>query len=303
MTLTPRQEGARPVRDSLTSPRVGQFYLDVSTHRLHCLNEAARQLRAEGLPLTPDDPALRHLRTLDDDPVPGDHLPPAVAAREGRPAEEEFLLLRPGQSARHLHWSAAPLKDAAGRVTAVMASVSYGPPPPDWEALAGLAHDLRTPLQAVGLLLAVLGHGALTEAQRREAVERLGSAAERAQQIGKDLLEWCRTLGVQGRPLQPTWFALEPFLREMLAEQQPEAGRKGLTLGGELGPVLGWQVFMDRGRLGRVLANLLANAVRYTPAGGQVRLTAAWEDRAGERFLALGVADTGTGISPEEQES
>ena len=49
--------------------------------------------------------------------------------------------------------------------------------------------------------------------------------------------------------------------------------------------------------------NLLVNAIRYTPAGGQILLSAAWEEQGGERFLALGVADTGVGIAPEEQES
>jgi signal transduction histidine kinase len=51
------------------------------------------------------------------------------------------------------------------------------------------------------------------------------------------------------------------------------------------------------------MMNLLVNAIRYTPQDGHVALTASWQGQAGERALVLGVADTGTGISPEEQDS
>src|SRR5439155_4513696 len=57
-----------------------------------------------------------------------------------------------------------------------------------------------------------------------------------------------------------------------------------------------------RVRLGRLLANLLVNAVRYTHSG-QVAFTAAWREEPGERALVLSVLDTGAGISQEEQES
>jgi hypothetical protein len=303
MTSASPEEVARPVRDPLTSTRIGLFHFDVPSRRLLCLNEAAQQLHNDGLPLAPEDAPPLALRTLEGNAVSAAHLPSTIAAREGRPAEAEFLLVRPGLPARYLHWSTAPLHDAAGRVAAVLISITDSPPPPDWEALAGLAHDLRTPLHSVGLLLGLLGQQAVDEAQRAETLRLLRSAAERARQVGQDLLEWCRAAGARGRPVQPAWFPLEPVLHEMLAEQRLDAERKGLTLTGELTSVLGWQVHTDRVRLGRVLANLLANAIRYTPAGGRVVLKASWENRIDERFLVLEVVDTGAGVSAEERES
>jgi signal transduction histidine kinase len=62
------------------------------------------------------------------------------------------------------------------------------------------------------------------------------------------------------------------------------------------------EILADRVRLGRLLANLLVNAVRYTPAG-QVVLSAEWREGAEGKALAVGVVDTGPGISTEEQES
>ena len=66
----------------------------------------------------------------------------------------------------------------------------------------------------------------------------------------------------------------------------------------------GWEVHTDGTRLGRLLANLLANAVHYTQSGG-VELKASWRDDEGgkRQGLALVVSDTGPGISQEEQES
>ena len=59
----------------------------------------------------------------------------------------------------------------------------------DWQLLAGLAHDLRSPLQALRLLVTVLeGSGPLTEAQR-SVLERVRTSAERAVAIGLDVLD------------------------------------------------------------------------------------------------------------------
>jgi signal transduction histidine kinase len=106
-----------------------------------------------------------------------------------------------------------------------------------------------------------------------------------------------------GRCVEAAWFALEPFLDELVQEQLGLAERKGVALRGDLGGAKGWDVYTDRVRLGRALANLLSNAIRYTAAGGQVTLAAAWRGEGDERALALEVTDTGAGISPEEQES
>ena len=75
----------------------------------------------------------------------------------------------------------------------------------------------------------------------------------------------------------------------------------GLT---DLTAAQGLQAYTDRAGLQRLLANLLANAVRYTSVG-QVRFSASWRfDAAGKReALTLAVADTGAGILPEDQES
>jgi hypothetical protein len=294
---------ATPLPEALASLLIGHLYWDIPAGRLYRLNEAARKLHEQGVPFLGSEPGVGLLRTAEGQLVRVEDMPLPTALREGRPADASLVFIRPGRSPWYLSWSATPLRDANGRVTGVMATVCRTPPAPDWHTLAGLAHDLRTPLQTIRLVLTVLGQRSLTPTQQAEMIERIRSASERALQIGGDLLDWCRVPGRSGRRAEFIWEPLEPFLAGLLQERIPAAAVKGLALGSALAEVREWQIYTDPIRLGRVIANLLVNAVRYTPAGGRVTLTTTWEGQAGDRVLVIGVRDTGVGISAEEQES
>jgi hypothetical protein len=304
MTAYPtRDNGATAAPVPTLSWRVGHVFLDVPGRRLYLLNDTARQLRAEGLLGHGDEPSVDHLLTPTGEPAHAADLPLAIASREGRHAEATFLVANPEQPACHLFWSASPLKDDAGQVRSVLATVCCGPPAADWHTLAGLAHDLRTPLQTLSFGLLMLERRPATLAQQQDTLERMRAAAERALQIAADLLDWCRDAGHSVRRPEQVWVALAPLLTGLVEEQQPEARRKALKLGTALEQAAGWQICTDRVRLGRIVVNLLVNAIRYTPPGGAVTLNATWREDPGERVLVLGVADTGAGITPEEQES
>lgn len=81
------------------------------------------------------------------------------------------------------------------------------------------------------------------------------------------------------------------------AEAYREAyAAKGVALNIDVDETAG-NVAADRQRMGQVLGNLLSNALRHTPAGGQVTLSA---NRQGPGRVAIRVTDTGDGISPEQ---
>jgi len=284
-----------------TLVRVGHLYLDVSRKLLHFLNPTARQLREEGLPMTSFDPECQQLFIPQGQAASAADLPLMQASREGRPVEATFFLPRSGGPPWLVTWTAVPLRDAGGRIIGVLGSVTCGPPEPDWQGLAELAHDLGTPLHALGLLCAVLDKLPAGEEAQRVLGAIRGTAA-RALDISRQLLDCCR--GPAPRKVAPHhgWFVLEPFLAELAEEQTPGATRKGLVLRADFTAVRGWEIRIARVSLSRVLANLLVNAVRYT-GQGQVDFTASWREAGGGRLLALSVIDTGAGISEEEKAS
>jgi signal transduction histidine kinase len=298
-----RRGGAAGTQRPATGPQAGHLYLDVRQRLLYCLNETARDLVREGVPFLRDQLGRLPLQTLTGEPVTPDDLPLHRVWQQGTPCEATFVLARPGAAPQHLTWSAAPLSDADG-LRGVVASVTAGPPEPDWEELAGLAHDLRTPLQALRLLVPMLESTPLLHPEARAVLERIRTATDRALSIGMDLLGWARGPTVGPHRIDRAWFPLTPFLTELANEQLPPARRKGIDLTLDLAAADGLEVHTDKVRLGRLLANLLANAVRYTSAG-RVLFSATWrEDEAGQReALSLAVVDTGAGLSAEEQES
>jgi signal transduction histidine kinase len=302
-TRRERSPGARPAP---TAPaRVGHVYLDVRRKILHCLNETARELAQEGVPLTSADLARKPLRTLTGASVASADMPLLRAWREKASREAVFLMPTEGGSdapATRLEWHAAPLSDGKGEVIGVMGTLRVVAPEPDRLQLAGLAHDLRTPLQALRLLAPLLENTVVLDPASQELLGRVRSASDRAMAIGMDLLEWCRGPMQTGRQVTRDWFALAPFSAALAAEQSPAAQRKAISLHTDFEAAAGVEVFSDKVRLGRLLANLLSNAVRYT-ASGEVRFKASWREDGGRRALALSVLDTGAGIPQEDQES
>jgi signal transduction histidine kinase len=299
-----RRKPGTETRGPISSARVGHFYLDVRRRLLHGLNDTARQFLKEGVPIAAEDLAQQPLHTLCGDPVTANDLPLVRAWREGTPQSATFVLPRPGGAVHHLNWNAAPLRDADEEVVAVVGTLSIAAPEPDWQALGGLAHDLRTPLQALKLLVPLAEGVDGLPADARDLLQRIRSSADRALAIGDELLQWCRSPTQGPAPVTRSWFDLASLLEGLAVEQFSGARRKGIELTTDLAAAGGLEVHSDPVRLGRLLSNLLTNAIRYTSAG-QVLFKAAFREAptGNGKTLVLSVVDTGPGISQEEQES
>jgi signal transduction histidine kinase len=298
-----RREGAAGTRKTASTPRTGLLFLNTRKRRLYCLNEIARQYVAEGVPVNAADLQRQPLLTIEGEAVTGDDLPLVRAWRDNEAREVTFVLHRTNGPVQHVHWTAAPLCDEEDTVVGVTASLTVSMPEPDWQVMAGLAHDLRTPLQALRLLVPLLEETALPH-EARELSERIRSAVERGMSVGLDLLEWCRGPTQNGRRVANAWFPLGPFLRGIAAEHRAGAESKNIRMHVDFHAVDGWEICSDAVRLGRLLANLVTNAIRYTSAG-RVQFTAVWRSPSDSLppALVLRVIDTGVGISVEDQES
>lgn len=155
---------------------------------------------------------------------------------------------------------------------------------------AAASHDLRQPLQAMGLYLSVLKPEAPIDAS---TLERLHQCVGSMDWLLENLLELSRLDEGQLMPA-PRALALQPLLDRMAAQYEAQARQKQLQL--RVHSTRAW-VRSDPLLLERALSNLLVNAIRYTERGG-VLLGAR---RRGD-VLRLCVIDTGIGIAPQAQE-
>jgi hypothetical protein len=310
MASTPNPDDMGTSAAAGQSVRVGQVYLDVQRQLLHCLNAAAQQLLKEGVPLTSSDLARQPLRTPEGKEVTKDDMPLLRAWREENPVEAVFLLPRDPAPPLQLRWSASPVRGKGGKLAGILGTIVASPPEPDYPVLAGLSHDLRTPLQSLGLLVELAEGATEDPTELKEVLARIRASAERAMGIAQNLLDWCRGPVRRSRQAERDWVLLEPFLNTLASEQTVAARHKSLALVTNVAATRGWEAHTEKVRLGRLLSNLLVNAIRYTTTG-QVEFTASWrEDRniptggsEASRKLALSIVDTGAGIPLEEQES
>jgi signal transduction histidine kinase/CheY-like chemotaxis protein len=160
------------------------------------------------------------------------------------------------------------------------------------EFLATLSHELRTPLHAILGWTTLLRLPGLAEEKRRQGVDVIERNARAQSRLIDDLLDMNRiasgklTLDIQRHDLRTV---VEDAVRSM----RPQFDAKGVRLRAAPGdaPCV---VNGDAARLAQVVGNLLSNAAKFTPAGGQVEVALT---RDGES-ARVAVRDTGEGIEP-----
>jgi signal transduction histidine kinase len=160
--------------------------------------------------------------------------------------------------------------------------------------LATMSHELRTPLSAViGYSEALMGQP--EPDQVAEFADAVHQAGRQLLGLIDDILDVARA-GGPDQAMGRTPVDVAALARSLATAHQDAAAEAGITLGVEAAPGLpGARV--DERRLGRVLAALIGNAVKFTPAGGAVRLVARPDPAGG---VAIDVADTGIGMAPED---
>jgi signal transduction histidine kinase len=161
-----------------------------------------------------------------------------------------------------------------------------------------IAHDLRSPLSVITLGSAELGRrlGEHVEAEgAQRVVHMIRRSSDRARDLVQDALDAMRaTSGALRIEARPT--SLEQLCSEVVLAIAPLAERKGITVECE---VTSSSVLCDPRRIEQVLSNLLDNAVKFTPIGGTVKLSATLE----EGRALLSVTDTGSGISIADRDA
>ena len=158
--------------------------------------------------------------------------------------------------------------------------------------VANASHELRTPLTSIrGFVEALEDGGVEDPPTAKRFLERIRAAAERMTALVSDLLELSR-LESGERP--PTWERVAPdeIVDEVIAALSALAAAKQIEVTTQVDAPL---FETDRDRLRGVLENLVENALKYTPAGGHVSVSARTDDGS----VVFEVADDGPGIGAE----
>jgi signal transduction histidine kinase len=159
------------------------------------------------------------------------------------------------------------------------------------DLIAWVGHDLQTPLASIRAILEALADGMVEDP---ESVRRYLLTAQRdvrsLSALIDDLFEMAQ-LDAGGMPLDINAASLSDLVSDTLESFAELASRQAVTLTGDVEPGVD-PVRMDTMRVGRVLNNLIANALRHTPGGGRIEVSA----RRSGQGIQVSVSDSGEGI-------
>lgn len=160
--------------------------------------------------------------------------------------------------------------------------------------LADISHEIATPVNAItGFAEAIADGSAASESERREAAELISQESARLSALIEDLRRLTRLDLLE--TVRRERVDLGGLCRELAGRVGPTARSAGVTLRVDAGPL--WLV-SDRRLLETVLVNLLTNAIRYTPGGGDVALSL----HRTRHQAVVAVKDTGVGIAPAHRQ-
>jgi signal transduction histidine kinase len=167
------------------------------------------------------------------------------------------------------------------------------------EFLANMSHELRTPLNAIIGFSEVLTErmfGELNEKQD-EYLKDIYASGQHLLSLINDILDLSK-IEAGRMELEATDFDLPSAIDNALILVRERATRRGITLGRTIDEQVG-MLRGDERKVKQVLLNLLSNALKFTPEGGRIDVSAGVHDEVAE----VSVTDTGVGIASEDQEA
>lgn len=164
------------------------------------------------------------------------------------------------------------------------------------EMVANVSHDLRTPLTSLHgyLETLLLKDDTLSPQERRQYLEVATAQSTRLTQLVSDLFELAK-LDSSETVLSVEPFSLTELMHDIVHKFKLEAEKRNITIKANFVKGLPY-AYGDIGLIQRVLDNLIENALRYTPAGGQITLSLTGKSDN----IMVKVADTGQGIPEDE---
>ena len=163
------------------------------------------------------------------------------------------------------------------------------------DLLAIVAHDMRNPLNSIVMSAQLLRDPSCDDVRRAKYVEMIERSAHRMDRIIADLLD-IASIEAGHLTIEVETHAVAPLVREVVDGQQSLAAQKAVRLESVFTDEA-MKLECDRGRVHQVFGNIIGNAIKFSPNGGTITVSA---ERRGAEML-FSVADTGPGIEAAER--
>ncbi len=164
--------------------------------------------------------------------------------------------------------------------------------------MAEMVHELRTPLASLRTSTVLLRRMSLTD-KESDILSIMQNETERLIHMTSDFLDLARLESGRMR-LDHDRFEIDKLAQECINVVQPQAQDHGITISTNLEALAAEG---DRGKIKQVLLNLLTNAIKYNHENGSILVKTTTSIRHNDPFVEISVADTGNGISREDQQS
>ncbi|MCA1944667.1 MAG: response regulator, partial [Desulfovibrio sp.] len=246
-------------------------------------------------------------------------LPMQQAALRNQPLHDVMLDIVFDDDVRHIIGNAVPLLDRAGQVTGAVGaflditdrvqmerrleearSLAEEANRAKTAFLANMSHELRTPLNGI-MGMAQLVQISTLEQELQNQANMIIEASRHLQSIIDDLMDISQIESNQIK-IRPSKTDLRDILHRLMAMHQPEADRKGLTLGCRIEDDVPASLHVDGKRLSQILNNLMNNALKFTEQG-QVDVHVRCAPQGETVLLHVAVQDSGIGIHPSQHEA
>jgi signal transduction histidine kinase len=161
--------------------------------------------------------------------------------------------------------------------------------------LATVSHELRTPLTTIKALARLLTRDDLSNDKRRDYLDTISVECDRQIELVLNLLDVSK---IEGGALTLSMEKVDAteMITSCVKSQTIAAERRGHKLDVNIGPADIPPICADAKALRRIVTNLIENAIKYTPDGGAIMVSAASENE----FVAISVSDNGRGIRAED---
>jgi signal transduction histidine kinase len=158
--------------------------------------------------------------------------------------------------------------------------------------ISNVSHEIQSPLTSIGGFAALLKNENLSAEERRHYAEIIEKESRRLSSLSDNLLKLSE-LDSEKTPLKLKVFSLDKQLEKIALTLEPQWSKKNLNVEAALSKC---EYCGDEDLLSQVWMNLLHNAIKFTPMGGDIRISLC----AAEDVVIVSIFDTGLGIAPED---